>query len=311
MSDNPVNPDPNNQNHTQSHPVWGVFFALSSFFIFALLGVFAKKLSDSMDVTAIVFFRNLIGIACLGGYLMYKGKLGILKTKKPGVHALRGLAGTAGIITTYMAFAHLTISQAMVIFFSSALIAPFLGVLILKERIGKYRALAIFIGFIGVVIAAQPESDARIIGVLIALAAAFFHAIGDLTLRWLGRSEDAKTTSFYFFVIATVTTAFAMPFIDWKPDMDVLWMLFALSFGALIAQLTLTQGYRMVDIPVVSSLKYTSLIWSALFDLTIWGLLPPSHVFIGGGIIIVSNLFMMYRESLRQKNSNKLKNQDL
>lgn len=287
---------------SKSHPYIGMGFAVLSFFVFTLLGVFAKKLSDSMDVFAIVFFRNLFGVICLGGYLVYTKNLPLLHTGKPYVHLLRGLCGTAGIVTTYMAFAHLTISQAMVIFFSSSLIAPFLGLLVLKEKIGTHRIVAIMIGFAGIVIAAQPDAGAPLFGVIIAFVCAIFHAMGDLTLRWLGKSEDAKTTAFYFFLTATVTMSFALPFVDWMPDADVLWMLIALSIGALVAQLSLTQGYRMVDISVVSSTKYTALVWGALFDLSIWGIIPGVHVFIGGLIIIGSNLYVMYRENKRNKN---------
>lgn len=289
------------QRQQIGNPYLGISFAILAFFMFTLLGVFAKKLSDSMDVTAIVFFRNFISLILLGGYLVITKKLYQLKTNKPYVHLLRGLCGTAGIVATYMAYAHLSISQATVIFFSSSLIAPFLGLLVLKEKIGKHRVVAIMIGFTGIVIASQPDGEAQIFGIIVALIGAGLHAMGDLTLRWLGHSEDAKTTAFYFFLTATITMSVTLPFSDWMPDKDVMWMILALSIGAIIAQLALTQGYRMIDIPVVSSMKYTAIIWGALFDLTLWGLIPGTHVFAGGVIIIASNIYVVYRESKKSK----------
>lgn len=254
-----------------------------------------------MDVVAMVFWRNLISLICISAFLFCRKDFKVLKTARPFAHLGRGLVGTAGIVATYGAFSYLSISQAVVIFFSASLLAPVLGVIFLKEQVGKYRWAAIIIGFVGVVIAAQPDETMQVIGIVVALAAAFLQGLVNLFLRWLGSTEDAKTTTFYFFLIATIATGFFLPFVDFIPDPDAVWMVLALGVGALFAQLSLSHAYRFAEVSIVSLLNYTALIWAAMFDLALWGIIPPVHVFIGGFIIVGSNLFILYRENRRSR----------
>jgi len=52
---------------------------------------------------------------------------------------------------------------------------------------------------------------------------------------------------------------------------------------------------------LVGALNYTGLIWATGFDILIWNTIPGWPVFIGGGIIITSSLFIIYRENKHAK----------
>ncbi|MBV8806232.1 MAG: hypothetical protein JO042_14335, partial [Sinobacteraceae bacterium] len=43
-------------------------------------------------------------------------------------------------------------------------------------------------------------------------------------------------------------------------------------------------------------MMYTALLWGMLIDRVIWGVFPTSRVYIGGGIVIASGLYLIWRK---------------
>lgn len=281
----------------RSHnPLLGLGFGLFAFFLLAVMNGFAKLLFDYIDPVANAFYRNLIGVIILGGFFLLSRQTQFFVSKQPKGQLLRGTVGILSLVLTFTAFSLLSMSQTTVLLFSSSLILPILGVLILKERVGIYRWSAIIIGFIGVIIAAQPDVNIPILGVVFALAAASCHAVIGICLRWLGKTEEAMTTTFYFMLIGLFWLIPFMFFIDLTFPLEKAWLVLAMAVSGTAAQVCLASAYRYIESSMVAPLNYTGLLWAVLFDLSIWGIVPASHVLLGGLIIIGSNLFIWYRE---------------
>jgi drug/metabolite transporter (DMT)-like permease len=63
-----------------------------------------------------------------------------------------------------------------------------------------------------------------------------------------------------------------------------------------IAQHLLTEAFRRAPPSVVAPFEYTALLWGILIDRVVWGVFPTSRVYIGGGIVIASGLYLIWRE---------------
>ena len=72
------------------------------------------------------------------------------------------------------AFSLLPMANATSVLFASVLFMPILGMIFLGESVGPYRAIAVAIGFIGVLIVAQPGGDGswNLLGTGLALGSA-------------------------------------------------------------------------------------------------------------------------------------------
>lgn len=284
------------KDHESDHPLLGIACAAIAMFLFGIMGLFAKILSDDISPIAIAFYRNLTGVVLLGGFFVVARQFDYLHTKRPWAHFVRATIGTTGLVLTYSALAELSMSQATVLFFASSLILPVLGVVLLKEYVGLPRWIAILVGFGGVVIASQPFGTVGLIGVLLALGAALFHALVGICLRWLGRTEGTITTTFYFVLIGTICLIPFLFFVDATVPLEKIWMLILVGLAGSFAQIFLTGAFKFADSATVSPVSYTSLLWAAIFDFAVWSSIPTIYVLCGGAVVIGSNLFIIYRE---------------
>lgn len=279
----------------------GIAFALGAFFLFSVMSAAAKILSDTHHVAEIAFYRNLIFFFPMLIYILLQKRPALFKTKKPKGVAFRAIVGSISLITTYGAFAHLPMADATVLLFTSSLVTPIMVHFALKEHVGIYRWVAIFIGLIGVTIMAGPTGIHSPIGVILAISAAIMHATMYTTLRYL-KTEDSLTVTFYFIVAgAIVPGIFFMPFVA-APIQNlqeaIIFLLLGIAGGC--AQLCLANAHRHAPASLVAPLNYTGLIWATLFDIFIWTQTPGWPVFVGGTIIISSSLFIIYRERLNK-----------
>lgn len=280
----------------------GVIHGTLAFFLLALMSVCAKLLTEHHHVLEIAFYRNLIALIPVLLYIALTRKTHLLKTDKPMAMMFRALVGTLGLIFTFGAFKYLPLSDATVIFFTATLLAPALSFFILKEHVGPYRWGAIILGFCGVILIAAPSGEAKVLGIAIAFAAAFIHAVIHLLLRHL-KTESSFTVTFYFFLGGCLIPALFMPFVAHMPGPNE-WLLF-LGVGIFggVAQYFLTSAFRLAPIAIIAPLNYTGLLWATGFDILIWSYIPGWPVFLGGAIIIGCNLFIIYREHKLKKSS--------
>ena len=278
----------------------GIGLALMGFFLFAVMSAAAKYLSNTHHVAEIAFYRNAIFFVPLLLFILLKNKTSLFKTKKPKAVAFRAVIGTISLIVTYGAFAKLPMADTTVLLFASSIITPIIVHFALKEHVGIYRAAAIVVGLGGVTLMAAPTGAVNHIGVILGLSAATMHAMIYSTLRYL-KTEDSLTVTFYFILAGVIIPGlFFMPFVAAPIQNTVelgLFLMLGVSGGC--AQLCLANAHRHAPASLIAPLNYTGLIWATGFDILIWKYIPGWPVFIGGGIIIASSLFIIYRENKR------------
>ncbi len=292
----------NNNPPQQDHILKGIALGATAFFLFAVMSAAAKILSDTHHVAEIAFYRNALFFLPMLIYMLWRQNPVIFKTKKPKAVAFRAVIGAISLITTYAAFSHLPMADTTVLLFTSTLLTPFLVHFLLKEHVGLYRWSAIFIGLCGVILMAGPTGTANPLGLGLALAAATMHAIMFTTLRYL-KTESSITVTFYFMAAGMIIPGlFFMPFVA-APILSmkelILFLILGASGGA--AQLCLASAHRLAPASLVAPFNYTGIIWATLFDIAIWTKVPGWPVLLGGAIIISSNLFIIYRESINAK----------
>ncbi len=282
-------------------------FALAGINAFMLAGMslFVKLLSVYFGPIEVTFLRNIFSLLLVGTFLICAKKLWVLKTSRPWAHLFRSAIGTGGIILGAWALSILPLTVTTVLLFTSPLFTVLLAIPFLGERPGIFRIMAVLFGFSGVVILAWPLGSLPLLGLLLGLAWGFTSGCVDVTLRWLGSTENSYTTVFYFLLFGTVTTALHWPMAQANlPDLNwtIIWIIIGLGITGTGALLAKTQSYRLGEASLVAPIMYTMLIWTLLFDYFIWGKTPQMNVIAGAAIIIASNSFILYRENKARTN---------
>jgi len=282
----------------REHVVLGMAAGMGAYFMFSVMVLFAKLLSTNHSVIEIAFYRNLIGSLPFLFVVFALGRRDILVLRtRPVLVGFRAILGSISLVVTFWAFSLMPLADTTALLFASSLFIPVLGVVFLKELVGPYRWSAVIIGFAGVVIMARPTGDVYVLGISVALFAAFLHATLQIILRYLGRFESPETISFYFFIIGTVVTALALPFVAVTPATSEIPLLFGVGLSGAAAQWLLSVAYKNAPAAVVTVFNYTSIIWATLFGWMIWNEWPLPAVIAGAAIVIASNILIVWRES--------------
>lgn len=286
----------------QDNVIKGMIAGMGAFFMLSVMNVFAKMLSETHSVIEIAFYRNLIATLPFLIWIFCFGRHDILKiNSKPVSIGMRSVIGTVSLITTFAAFAAMPMADTTAFLFTSSLFIPVLGIIFLKETVGPYRWAAVLIGFIGVIIMLNPTGNVNMIGVTLALSAAFMHAVLQTILRHLGKYEKPATVTFYFVLIGTIVSALPLPFVAVPPTVEEIPLLFAVGLSGALAQFLLSIAFGNAPAAVVTVFNYSGIIWATLFGWMIWNEWPAHTIWIGGSIVIASNIFMIWRESRKGK----------
>ena len=284
----------------EERPAVGMAAAISAFFMFSVMLVCAKLLSERHSAIEIAFYRNLIGCVPFLITVFVFGRREILVVQsKLSMIGLRAVFGAVSLVLTFTAFALMPMADATTLLFTSTLFIPFLALFFLKESVGLWRWLAVFTGFIGVLVMIRPGGEVNSLGVLVALSAAFVQAGMAILLRYLGRYESPETISFYFLVFGTLLTALPLPFIAVTPTLQEWPLLVGVGLSGAAAQWLLSIAFKHARAASVTVFNYSSIIWSTLFGWLIWNDWPLPNVFMGAAIVIAANLVIVWRESRR------------
>lgn len=285
----------------REHVVRGMAAALAAFFMFTVMNVFAKLLSARHSVIEIAFYRNLIASLPFLFMVFVLGRREILVIRsKPSLVGLRAVLGAVSLMTTFTAFSLMPMAETTVLLFTASLFIPVLGVFFLGERVGPWRWTAVFVGFAGIVVMAQPGGSVHLLGVTVALAAALMHATLQIVLRYLGRYESPETVTFYFMVIGTLVTALRLPFVAVTPTLAEVPLLFGVGLSGAMAQWLLSVAFRNAPAAIVTVFNYSGIVWATLFGWLIWNDWPLPTVLFGAAIVIASNALIIWRESRRR-----------
>lgn len=286
----------------KDHPALGMACAIAAFAMFAVMQVFAKLLAETHHVIEIAFYRNVIGTIPFLILIFVMNKRHIMTIQsKPKMILFRSVFGTISLIVTFAAFAMMPMADATAFLFTASLFIPILSILFLKEVVGIYRIGAIILGFIGVLIMLNPSGNVNMLGALTAISAAAMHAVLQIVLRSLGKSEAPITVTFYFFLIGVVVSGMMVPFVYTPVTWGDIPYIIGVGLSGLAAQYLLSLAYKNAEATIVTVFNYSGIIWATLFGWFIWSDWPALTIWIGGAIVIASNIFMIYRESKKGK----------
>jgi len=286
-----------------ARPLLGIALKLSGTVLLAGMAALVKVLSTKYPIMEIAFFRSVFGLLTVVVLILAsRERLGWLRSKHPWAHVRRGMVGVGGLATTFLTLSLLPLADATALSFSAPLFLVMFAIPLLGERVGIYRLSAVAIGFVGVVMIAQPHVTGgegvtpQPLGVAVGVLAAVLIALAQIALRFAGRTERTYTTVFYFSLSCALISALALPFGWTNPDWGGFTLLALTGLLGGVSQLCFTQSYRYADATALASFDYATLVWALFIGLIFFDEFPTAMVIGGALIVIASGLFIVFRE---------------
>jgi drug/metabolite transporter (DMT)-like permease len=290
------------QPHMSSRPeqnrLLGIGLRLAAATSFAIMAAMIKLGYDrGANTVELAFFRHAFGLIPLLIWIGWSGNFGVWRTEHPKAHLTRAALGLCTMLLAFGALAYLPLAEATTISFAAPLFAVALSALLLREPVGRYRWSAVLVGFIGVIVVMRPAgADLPLIGLVVAVAAAFGVACVNVLIRQLGLTEHPQTSVLWFTVSSMIALGLAMPFFAGSHDAIGWVILLAVGIFGGIGQIFLTTSLRFAPVAVIVPFDYTQLLWAVLFGWLLWETQPPASTWAGAAVIIGSGLYTVYRE---------------
>lgn len=304
----------------------GVLLTCGGTLIFSINDMSIKFLSGDYALHQVILVRALVGMTFLMLLIGLTRRrtgagFGQLRTARPGAHLLRVLIILASNVTFFTGLAAMPIADAVAVAYVSPLAVTALSVLVLGERVGPRRWAAVVVGLVGVVVMLRPGAGVIQPAALLVFVSAILYAAGNLLARRMGGTESAMTLSFFVQAGFIVTSA-AMglwagdghlasddplwgflfrPWV-WPPLAD--WPYFvATGLSVAIGGLMVTQAYRTTEAGLIAPFEYLGMPMAILWGVVMFGTWPDAVAWAGIALICGSGLYVMWRETVRRKES--------
>lgn len=277
-----------------------MFCMLAAVASFALMDMGLKLLAVHYSPTQVAALRGLASWPFVVVWVMVSGGPGQLLRVRWGLHLLRGLLAVAMLAAFAYALQSLPLAEAYALFFVAPLLVTALAVPLLGESVGWRRWTAIGLGLVGTVVILRPSGQGMLsLSGLAVLAAALAYAISAISVRLLARTDTTQAMVFWMLTLLAVFAALlAWP--DWRAvRAEDYWLLAGVGFSGAIGQYGVTEAFRETPASLVAPLEYTALIWALGLDWLLWRTFPDAVTLTGAGIIVLSGLYLIRRESRR------------
>ena len=254
-----------------------------------------RFLSPSIHPFELAFFRSLFGFIVILPLLL-RGGIDSVRTHQPRLQMLRGVVSIAAMMSWFYGLSMVPLAEATALSFTNVIFGSLAAIIFLREKMTMARGIAVFIGFVGVLVILRPGFVQMDIGVVCVLFSALCWGCSVVIVKQLGRTDAAVSIVAWVGIqLSILSLPFALSVWVWPTMEEWLW-LSLLGTLATIGHLCMVQGLKLTDAMTIFPLDFTRLIWASLFGLFIFSEWPDVWTFVGAGIIVISGTFMLYRE---------------
>lgn len=263
---------------------------IAASFLFACMGVCVKLAAQTHSAVEITFYRSFISLLLMFGLIRLRGVP--LATIHWRWQITRGVVGFMALFGYFYAITLLPLATAVTLNYTSAIfLALYLALAGTRLRRGMLGALGI--GLAGVALLLKPTLHAdQLLGGLIGLGSGVMAGMAYFSVRELGaRGESESRTVFYFALVSSVCAGIWLLFSEIHAvDLHSGLLLLGVASFATVAQLAMTRAYSRGKTLMSAALAYSTVIFSSLFGMLLWGEVVDLSGWFAIGLIILSGV---------------------
>ena len=275
---------------------------IGAMFSFSLMAVSGRELATSLNTFEIMLFRSIIGflIVLVIGY--FARTLFEIKRGRLGLHFFRNLAHFSGQNLWFLAVASIPFSQLFALEFSTPVWVALLAPLFLGEVLTKQRALAVILGFAGVLIVARPDINQFDFAIIAAVACAICFAGSMMATKELTNDQSITCILFWLtlmqLAMGLVATVF-MGTITFPEGVNIIWIMIV-GIGGLTAHFCITNALTLAPAIVVIPLDFMRLPLISVIGFLAYGEAFELPILFGAGVIFIAIMLNLKAEKQRQ-----------
>jgi drug/metabolite transporter (DMT)-like permease len=273
----------------------GFLYMFLSVCTFSVMDLLVKWSSD-YPTGEVLFFRGFFGLLPTY-FLIPKNKLKTFyTTERSKEHLFRCLMGLMALIAIVIALRELPLAVVVSLSYAAPLFITVLSIFLLSEKVGVFRWLAVLIGFVGVIIIAEPGFKGMNYLYFLPLIFCIGMAFVTITIRKLSTTEPIWLISIFFTITISIAGLATIPMGWIMPNFQDFILLALIGVTGGSANLFLTQSYKLSEVSLVAPLKYLALVFAIIFGYLIWNEVPTVKTLIGASLVVLASLIIFRRE---------------
>jgi drug/metabolite transporter (DMT)-like permease len=286
-----------------SNPLKAAIWMMGAVVSFVAMAVAGRELRVGMDTFELMLYRSAIGFL-IAVLLVARSGRGFAQVRSAHMrlHLKRNLFHYTGQNLWFYAVAVIPLSQLVALEFTNpiwvALLAPFL----LGERLTRARVLGALVGFLGVLVVAQPGRAPLDAGHVAALVAAVCFALNTIFTKEIMRHDSVLCVIFWMTLLQGSASLFlSLPGGIPAPTAASLPWILVVGLTGLTAHYSLTSALGHAPASIVAPMEFVRLPLIALVGMWLYGEPLRPAVFAGAALIIAGNLVNLHAETRRAR----------
>ena len=275
----------------------GIIFAIIAYFSFSILDAIQKSAVLYYSIFQLLFIKYIFVLLLSILEARRTKNITFYRSNNLKLQIIRSLLSILESGFFVLSFKHLSLANAHSIGALAPIIIVVLSVFILNEKVSIKTWVAIFIGFIGVLIIIRPASDVFSLKSLIPLLAAFFLGLYQIATKKISEYDTPEVSLFYSSLVGLFITSI-MAFYFWQP-VNINSLIFFLPIGLFFSLGIYFQilALNNAKASIIQPFHYTLIFWAIIFGYFFYDDVPDLYTIIGAIIITASGIFVINQKS--------------
>lgn len=258
---------------------------------FATVDCLAKLVSHDYPVVLTVWARYLVHFLAMVLLLGPRMRLALVRTKRPGIHLLRGVVLLVSTGCFYFALQLMSLGEAAAITFVAPLLVVAFSGPLLRERATRSQWMAVLAGFVGVLIVIRPRPGHIGLAVLLPLGAATCYSLYQVITRRLSGEESPLTMLFYTAMVGVGVSSLMLPFLWRAPTPGQALILCCMGLLGGTGHFLLIKAVEFAPPSKLAPIIYTQLVWATAYGIVVFHERLSSASLLGIAIIVGAGLY--------------------
>jgi S-adenosylmethionine uptake transporter len=276
----------------------GVLLMLAGDFMFALNDAMGKWLVTSLVVGQVLFIRSIGAFAVLGPMIARQGIRALFVVERPWLQVVRAIITAVETTLFYAAVYYLPLGDVFSFYMAGPVYVAALSHLILGERVGWRRWLAILVGFVGVLIMLRPSGDISP-ATMLAIAGSFLFALTVILGRLLRGTSDTTLVTWQTLCALALGAGMLVVLGGWQAPTPIEWGgMLLLGIVSCTAHLMIVRALKDAPAALLAPMHYTLLLWALVFGWMFFAEVPSASMLTGAAVVVVAGLFIVHRQKV-------------
>ena len=271
----------------------GILFAVAAYFSFSILDAFQKTAVINHSIFQLLFIKYIFTLLLSCSEAKRKNNYKFWQSNNVKLQVLRSFFSIIESGCFVLAFRYLSLADVHSVGSLTPVIIVALSALILKENVSPKTWIAIFVGFLGVLIILRPGLSIFDIKSLLPLMAAFFLGLYQVVTRKVSENDSTETSLFYTSLIGFIVMSI-LAFVYWQPLTLNSYFLFTgigifFSMGIYFQIIALSKARASI----IQPFHYTLIFWAIILGYLVYDDLPDIPTIAGALIIAASGIYVL------------------